>query len=448
MLASRSSVYDNEFYLSATYPPPLDTDTMSLTASQRASMTIMHVFIQCPRLVCLIRTAILNVQDSKALASAMSLIESLIQLDLAKHVAGLLETAITTIAVPTSPDMSDIMPDSLGCDTVQNMILCTRYWMLQNMLCGMADALHRHFPAEAKLSLIPSPEQIQELDVDSALNLAKTLPWAESISHNLPLVPLRLHTPLQVSIGPWHRTIRRVTFFLTNLNDQFDTEQETVLRAELARAVRMKKWLIERCDEIHKQWTVSVVEEEPLLQALDSMAGEAIPDWLPVRVRFEAEDGEMVIKLEYENKTGSYSEQFDISEKPRKKAPSPAEAGQQWQRENLSVQELPFRTSSSQSPLPSPGSTENRHMKSTNLLDFSKLRPADFIHSTGRNLCSTSGWWPTTSNTSTMLLDSTRRTPAFSKTLPEDMHNSSSLPFAKRGNSPDLCVELVATSSK
>ena len=408
MLAGRKSVYDNEFYLSATYPPPIDSTMMLLSDSQRASMAIMHVLIQCPYAVCLVRHAVSNPEDANALAAAVSHMESLIEINLHQHVSELMQTAITIVPIPPSPDIADIMPDTLEFDTVQNMVLCTRYWNLQNLLCGLADTLHRHFPVESALSLLPSPERLRVIDVDSALHLAKSLRWANSVSQDLPLVPLRLHTPLQISIGPWYRTIRSLS---TQKPPSPDLGID--IDAEIARARRMKTWIIEQCNHIHNDWDVSTVEEKPLLEALDSMSGEKIPDWLPVRVRFEAEDGEMVMKLDYENKTGSYSECYDVSEPPRPRQPHPGSIGQQWQRENLGVHEMPFRSAETRS-----GSTSaQRSSGDQEENDWLALnpRPADFIHSTGRNLCSTSGWWPETPRTSTILLDSTHKASAFSR---------------------------------
>jgi hypothetical protein len=369
----------------------------------------MHVFIQCPHVVCLIRQAILNPEDTSILAAAVSHMESLIQINLSQHVSELMQTAITVVPIPHSPEIADIMPDTLEFDTVQNMILCTRYWMLQNVLCGFADTLYRHFPAEAALSLLPTPERLRVIDVDSALHLAKSIRWANSVSLDLPLVPLRLHTPLQISIGPWYRTIRNFSAQPSAPPDiQYDID------VEIARAERMKTWVIEQCNQIHLQWGVSVVDEKPLIEALDAMSGEKIPDWLPVRVRFEAEDGEMVMKLDYENKTGSYSERYDVSEPPRQRMPHPGTQGQQWQREALHVHELAIRTAEAQDVGAVTEQTQ-QDIQQENVYLKSYTRPADFIHGTGRNLCSTSGWWPETPRTSTVLLDSTHKASAFSR---------------------------------
>src|SRR4051812_29144506 len=102
MLTGRKSSYDNEFYLSATYPLPIGSNAILLSASQRASMSIMHVFIQCPHAVCLIRHAISNPDDASAIAAAVSHIESLIQVNLSQHVSELMQTAISVVPIPPS----------------------------------------------------------------------------------------------------------------------------------------------------------------------------------------------------------------------------------------------------------------------------------------------------------------------------------------------------------
>jgi hypothetical protein len=336
-------------------------------------MAIMHIFIQCPHVISLVRNAVSNPEVTTALVTAMSHLESLIQINLSQHVSELIRTTVSTVPVPPSPEVADLMPDTLEFDSVHSMILCTRFWMLQSLLCGLADTLYRYFPAEAALSLLPSPQQLQVIDVDSALHLQKSLRWAASVSRELPLVTLRLHTPLQMAIGPWHRIIRD----LRTQDPSFASPGiPSDVAAELSRAKRMKAWIIDETNKIHVRWKVATVEEQTLLEALESLAGEKIPDWLPTRVRFDAEEGEMVMKMEFENKTGSYAETININNEPPPKArmPHPAAKGQEWQRKRLHVQELPLRGG------------KNEDM----------TRPADFIYSTGRNMCSTTGWWPET----------------------------------------------------
>jgi len=81
-------------------------------------------------------------------------------------------------------------------------------------------------------------------------------------------------------------------------------DSDAELEPELSQAYRLKEWLINECNHIHKQWDVSTVDEKSLVEALDSMAGEKIPDWLPTQIRFEAQDGEMVMKLDYQDNSG------------------------------------------------------------------------------------------------------------------------------------------------
>jgi hypothetical protein len=400
MMTGHRSAFHNDFYLSVTYPPPIEDSSVLLSASQRASMAIMHVFIQCPHAVCLIRNAISNPEDTSTLATAMSHMECLIQVNLSQHVSGLLQTEITTVPIPPSPDIADLMPDSIEFESVQSMILCTRYWMLQNVLCGLADTLYRYFPTETALSLLPSPERLRIIDIDSALHLAKSIRWANSISQKLPLVPLRLHTPLQISIGPWYRTIR---------DARTSGLRATITDTELSRAQRMKAWIIHQCNLIHMQWDVSLVDEKAMLECIDCMAGEQRPDWLPSRVRFEAEDGEMVMKLDYEHRAGKYIEQYDLGEQPPRirATPHSLRTAQSLRQEHGDVHDLPFRPTHNDAGLAASSlSPESAHRDGIASPRWT-TRPADFLHSTGRNLCSTSGWWAETSSTATIPLDST-----------------------------------------
>lgn len=422
MLAGRKSVYDNEFYLTSTYPPPLSLDTVSLSPYQRASMAIMHIFVQCPRLNCMIRKAITHPDSTTDLVAAVTMTESLWLLDVAEQVSPLLKSSITVHPTPPVEELADIMTESLYFDSVQNSILCTRYWMLQNILCGFVDTLYRHFPSETALSLLPPPDTLYKLDTDAALQLGQSVSWAESISQKLPLVPLRLHTPLQLSIGPWWRLSRRFEGIRAD-SSSLDADTEASIAFQLDRAERMKAWVIVQCDQIHKQWDVSIVAEKPLMEILNTMAGEKIPEWLPVRVRFEAEDGEMVMKLDYENKVGSYLERFDLSENPPKSVMSRtstyralAESLADGDGFGDETMELPYRTAG-------PGGSETRstamieQYESNRNTSMQIKNAADFIHATGRNLCSTSGWWPTSEadDSSRILLDMTHKASAFSK---------------------------------
>lgn len=422
MLAGRASVYDNEYYVTATYPPALASSLVQLTHCQRASMAIMHVFVQCPRLNCLVRHAVMHPDNTEALAAAVTMTEYMWQIDLPAHVAELVRTAVTMADATSSWDMADILTETLHYDSVQSMILCTRYWMLQNVVCGLTDTLQRYFPAETSLSQLPPPLIVRKFDVDAGIRLAESLPWAESVSQRLPLVPLRLHTPLQISIGPWHRTTRNMTLWRSDTVIDIATNEQASF--ELDRASRMKTWLVDECNRIHDQWDVSTVDEKSLYEALDSMAGEQIPDWLPTRVRFEAEDGEMLMKLDYERPDGDYQRTHNLdgsnstTYSPRGVVDnSLSTSGSQEIQDHAENAEIGTSTASTE------GTESFRDTRST------PLRPADFIFGSGRNLCSTSGWWPTSESSiaactpssllptsprpSVVLLDSTHKASAF-----------------------------------
>lgn len=341
--------------------------------------------MQCPRLNCLVRRAITRPEASESLAAAVTLTEYLWQIDLPAHVAELIQTSVTRTGELTSPSMADILTGSLHFDSVQSMILCTRYWMLQNVLCGLTDTLHRHFPAETSLSMLPKPQTVRQCDTDAGIRLAESLSWAETVSQKLPLVPLRLHTPLQISIGPWHRTIRHMTSLLrSDLTLDVESSQQDL--SDLDRAGRMKTWLIEQCDRIHERWDVSTVDEKSLYEALDSMAGEQIPEWLPTRVRFEAEDGDMVIKLDYEKPSGNYQNNLTLS---GSRAISHVPGLRMVDNSVLHIGASHTHVSHTAADSSSTSVEEVFGDAGSPLSG-----PADFLFRSGRNLCSTSGWWP------------------------------------------------------
>jgi hypothetical protein len=310
-------------------------------------------------------------------------------------VTELIQTATTVLPIPPAAEVADIMPYSLDYDSVQSLILCTRFWMLQNVLCGFAATLYRHFPEETASSMLPSPEELRAIDIDSSLQLAMSMRWADSISQQLPLISLRLHTPLQLSLGPWRRTIRDITI-PKSANSQLQAETA----AELSRAIRMQDWIIEQCNKIHIQWRVDYVDVEHTLEGLDCMFGEQMPDWLPVRVRFEAEDGEMVLKMDYENRTEHYG--LSESSAPRMKSQCPHEVGQ-GSTEN--TRELPVRVSGDRPKIQTLYTSYSSTQKTAFRTPSGSTRPVDFLHSSGRGICATSGWWPRppcTPNTATV----------------------------------------------
>ncbi|KAI4688215.1 uncharacterized protein J4E84_005145 [Alternaria hordeiaustralica] len=224
MMMGRKSVYHNDFYLSATIPPPIDTRDVMLSPSQRASMAVMHVFIQCPYAVALIREAISNPEDTIALAIAMSYLEGLMQINVSQHVAELIETTVSVVPIPPSPDVADLMPDTLEFNSM--------------------------------------------------------------------------------AIAPWHRMTRDLT---SQRSPSASPGTPLDVAAELTRAKRMQAWIVSETNKIHKNWNVATVDEEILIEALEALSGEKMPDWLPTRVRFVPEEGEMALHMEFENRTGTYS---------------------------------------------------------------------------------------------------------------------------------------------
>ncbi|KAH8723869.1 hypothetical protein GQ44DRAFT_773740 [Phaeosphaeriaceae sp. PMI808] len=388
LMAGRQSVYDNDFYLSTTCPPPLSSHSITLSAYQRASMAIMHMLIQIPRLNCLVRYSAAHPQDTEIIATTITLAEYLWQLDLPGQVSPLLSEATTIDPSPPFESLKDMVTESLRFDSVQNMVLCSRYWMLLTLFGGLVDTLYRYYPAEVALSLLPSRYLMHKIETDSALRLVKSVAWAGMMSKTIPLVSLRLHTPLQISIGPWYRTIQRLKNF-QSASPGLDDETSLAITRNTTYARRMKDWVIAECNRVHKQWGIVYITEKPLIEALNTMAGGEIPAWMPTRVCFDGEDGEMVMKLEYENKAGTYHEAISLSEEPAKRLPETAAAV--W----AEAEHMQNKKASELSDISNPvEGLVGPYEPEQNSTIMEPLDAANFIHSTGRNLCSAPGWWP------------------------------------------------------
>jgi len=72
------------------------------------------------------------------------------------------------------------------------------------------------------------------------------------------------------------------------------------LNEQLARAQRMENWVVEVTNNAQEAWGLQRIAKKFLRDVISVMSGGPIPDWLPLRINFGCEDGEMVMKLEYD----------------------------------------------------------------------------------------------------------------------------------------------------
>jgi hypothetical protein len=276
----------------STHDPPLSDFHLATTL-------VMHSLIQVPRLACLVRHAIAYPQDEEILSAAIELASELWVLDPGNAISPIVQTSTSIVDAPPSPSIVDIIPTSLRFDSIQVLILLTRYWMLQNAMCGILEKMYKRLPIHTSSALLPNLEEVRRVDQAAAMKVAQSMPYASSIVPNLPLVPLRMLAPLGVSMGFWHRDIKRLEEMMGAGENASTLSFEEELELENAR--RMQTWVTEQGNRIHAAWGVDGVTVEMTQVVMDVMAGGEIPLWLPRRVRFEEVGEEMVMKLEYEN---------------------------------------------------------------------------------------------------------------------------------------------------
>jgi hypothetical protein len=293
MTAGRTSVYDNDFFLLSTHPAMLSNSTLSI--DQKTARAMMHILIQFPRLIVQIRRATADPQNVVYLASAISLAEDLWQLTQASGFADVISSSLSAIVDRVDEAIIDIVPHALRFNSAQSMVTCTRYLLLQVCLCGTLDTLRRKFPEAYGLSLLPDPDTLHRIDTYAATKLAQALLGLEDDAS--PLVFVRLHGPLSASIGSWHRRIRYLSS--QQSTSQISASNGSDTSEDLFKAERMKRWLLMRCNVILKRLNISAVDERAWLEALDCMAGDEMPAWIPTKVTFGSERDETVMRLEY-----------------------------------------------------------------------------------------------------------------------------------------------------
>lgn len=273
MIASRTSVYDHKYYLDMTSPEAIPRDA---PPTFRASAAMMHVYIQLPRLVCLIRHASNYPEDTRTLASAIALAESLWSLVPNDLMQEIILSSVSIIDTPPSLDIADIIPDSYHFDSIQSCLLISRYWMLHVTLSGPIQTLYQNFPAECTKSRLPPLSVAQQTDINGAMELARCIRYSFTICPSIPLVPLRVYTNFHVSIGTWYRMIRRLTANNRVSPPDPESPEAAYLAAQLTFARRMENFVSIESNDTHQVWKVQRVNKKYLRAAAVDMAGGPI----------------------------------------------------------------------------------------------------------------------------------------------------------------------------
>ncbi|CAN9259562.1 unnamed protein product [Alternaria alternata] len=254
----------------------------------------MHVLVQCSRLASLVRTALSCRRTTDDVTAAVRLAEYLWQSDPAKDIAELVQSSATRVASPVGSELADIVPEVLHFHSVQDMVLCMRFWTMQMVLCGLTDTLHRHFPSQSISSNMPCPESVHHLDINAGLDLMRSLHWIESATSVLPFVGLHIYAFLQIAIGPWYRVAQGLEP-LPAVGIARSSAICEVTQERSGRAMRLKDWLVQRCNAYLLQCSIAAVDEEVFDQVVLCMAGERNWGASAAQVRFESLDGEAVL---------------------------------------------------------------------------------------------------------------------------------------------------------
>ncbi|PSN69598.1 hypothetical protein BS50DRAFT_489182 [Corynespora cassiicola Philippines] len=239
------SGFETDFYLSAT---STGLNPQPPSVFLEASTSLMHCWIQVPRLIALVREARLHPEDMGALASAVALAETIWALDPAAVLNRHFAAATKILPIAPAQEISDIAPARFEFDSIDSLILFTRYWMFHNFLCGITWSLRTSFPQQSAASLLPSDDVVAQIDVLAATNIVQSLPQALRLCESMPLLPLRIASPLQTTAGCWHRAMMRKSGSIKPLTQTYADADAS------CRHGRMLAWVLEANNQIHDQW--------------------------------------------------------------------------------------------------------------------------------------------------------------------------------------------------
>ncbi|KAF2727539.1 hypothetical protein EJ04DRAFT_557315 [Polyplosphaeria fusca] len=336
IMEARTSLFDTEIYrnLSA---PTTQIEGAPDADFARASRTIMHVMIQLPRLVLCVRRAISAPLQGSTIDAAVELAKSLWDVCPDDLIRQILEKHTMVAPMAPSPEIADIIPESICFDSISSITLIAKYWRLRIHLCTLLQTLHQYFPIQSLAVGLPDLAFVHQEDMKTATQLAQSLTSALSFSTTLPLVPLRILACLQTSVGTWTRIIRRADGLVPptqaatnvattkhphpnphgplnverapNLNPRVEVGElfmkirnhaegyenaafvwklpvqthvtfPSAAPDEVERAIRMRDWVMEYTNRIHDSWNIERAEPENIQLVLDISAGAPIPAWV------------------------------------------------------------------------------------------------------------------------------------------------------------------------
>ncbi|KAF2010565.1 hypothetical protein BU24DRAFT_378663 [Aaosphaeria arxii CBS 175.79] len=273
--SGRQSKFENDFYLNVTRSPPTGSShTQSLR--YRVAMTLMHSLIQVPRMIKLVRDAKRDPDDVEALAKAVSSIESLWQIMPTTLLEEYYQAVTSKLPISPGPELQGFIDDTLYFESVESVILLNRFWTLQNYLCGVTYTLYDSFPLQSAASALPSMETVERVDIAAASNVLRSVPYALSISSTLHLVPLRILTPMQTSIGAWYRKLRRLRI-LQLFHEQGSPEHDQI-QADIKLYETAQDHIVRESNKIHLLWRADIVTMPLFAFACEILEGGHIPE--------------------------------------------------------------------------------------------------------------------------------------------------------------------------
>lgn len=198
-----------------------------------ASAALAEQFSKIPRLARLVRIAAEYPHIDDCLLQAVSLARNMYTNDPGPLISSAL--IATTLVHTASPKISSHIPDSFHYVSTEDFELANKYYSYRCLLCGLIQKLCTLGPiASTRFNL----STIEAEDIEAANTIAMMVDYALVCEEPFPRNALRLHGPLECSLGSWHRLEKRTRRF----------------SAEARHARKMQDWCLSMAEATLKGW--------------------------------------------------------------------------------------------------------------------------------------------------------------------------------------------------
>lgn len=261
MLRGEMSAFEGSTWANMPAPVP---SAATWPGYSSALQVTMQTFIQLSRLTYLTREAEIRPADEECRVEAVDLAALLLKNDLEWWVEQLQTSHAVQVVPSINEDVRSQVAYSFHFQSPRLYHILVEYWAGRVLLCGCIQRLGALPPTTRTFSSL-NIAAAQDLDVQSARNVAMCLDYALHLDDTVPFAPMRQRLMLRVVFGAWHRYEER------------GAELGLVPSASGTRSpTEMKTWCLSALNKIETHISHQLSTEHELVRMATCLSGGAV----------------------------------------------------------------------------------------------------------------------------------------------------------------------------